>query len=414
MAASDPRHPTATTAGWWIVSVAVALLHNGLWATPNLGFMSLIAGNPGSNPFPESLPGDYLLTSIAMPTLAALLGQTAAHEVARLHLVVLLVGWAAVVALAQHTRGHRVARLLTVVLAAAPIVTVSMQWLGQPDPLTAMCGVAIVLVRRRWSVVVLAVLAALAHPEQALFMVTGACVLRTVLPPAEHELAGSEPLPDLLGLRGFSEVLYGLAGVLLGRLGTQVWFWINGIVVVTPRSSFLDSGIATFWDHHARSPLLLLWSLWGPLWLFWAFAGFRLRSVLRDPGRAGPARRAAIVGTAVAAAALVPVFVTLDETRVYAVVTAGLLAFGAVWVAEITGPRVSVRAAALLLAVTAVLPGVMATGSSSSRADIDTAEMARFLLDGTVPREYREPDGDDLVTEWLIAPFDIVTQDPGG
>ena len=80
------------TTGWWLVSLVVALLHNGLWATPNLGFVALIARNPGSNPFGEGLAGDYLLTDVSLTRLAWLTGQTQPHEVARLHLEALGIG----------------------------------------------------------------------------------------------------------------------------------------------------------------------------------------------------------------------------------------------------------------------------------------------------------------------------------
>ncbi len=143
---------------WWLASMAVAVLHNGLWATPNLAFVSLIARRPGENPFAAGLEGDYLLTDQSLTNLAHRRVSTAPHEIARLHLVVLVVAWAAVVVLARHRFGHRPARALTVLIAASPVVTVSMQWLGQPDPLTAMCGIAMVLVRRRSAVVALAVL----------------------------------------------------------------------------------------------------------------------------------------------------------------------------------------------------------------------------------------------------------------
>lgn len=395
------------TIGWWLLSVAVAVLHNGLWATPNLGFISLIAENPGTNPFPPSLAGDYLLTSISMPTLAALTAQSEPHEVARLHLVVLLVGWASVVALAHRNHGARAARSLTVVLAAAPVVTVSMQWLGQPDPLTAMCGIAIVLVRRlRW-VVPLGVLAGLTHPEQALFMALAAGLLRTALP-------GRAEATDPRRPRAYLDAAVALGSVVVGRMATEIWFRLNDITILNPRSGYLDYGLASFWSHHTREPVALLWSLWGPLWLLAAWLVLR-RMVpgARDAGRSVPARAVGLAA-AVAAVALVPTFVTLDATRVYAVVTAPLLGFSALWIARLLPRPEWLRVAAVLLAVTAVVPGVMSTGSSSTRGDLDTSEMLSFLRDGTVPREFRSADGEVLVTEWLIAPFDIVTDDPGG
>ena len=103
--------------------------------------------------------------------------------------------------------------------------------------------------------------------------------------------------------------------------------------------------------------------------------------------------------------ALVPVAVTLDETRVYAVITAPLLAGGAVWVAERYRSVWTVRAAAALLVVTAILPGGFATGVTSWRPQLDTRAMVAFLDDGTVP-----PQGPDL-TGWLLSPFDIVIPD---
>ena len=77
--------------------------------------------------------------------------------------------------------GYRSARNLVVLLAVSPLVTVSMQWLGQPDPLTATLGILMVLLRPRWAVLVVAVLAGLTHPEQAVFMAAVAAVVRAVL-----------------------------------------------------------------------------------------------------------------------------------------------------------------------------------------------------------------------------------------
>lgn len=400
---------------WWVTSVLVALVHNGLWATPNLGFMAHIAQNPGTNPFPESLPGDYLLSGLSMPSLASILGQTEPHQVARLHLIVLLFSWAGVVGLALHRFGYRVARNLTVLLAAAPVVTVSMQWLGQPDPLTAMCGLAMVLVRRRWAVLAFGVLAGLTHPEQAIFMALTAGVVRALLP---SELSGPQvPAPAVTERQRLTStalsVTAAVGGVLLGRFVTQLWFWVTDITINVPRSEYIDSGIATFWDHHTQQPAVLVWSLWGPLWLaVFAVVVLRLSDRSGAEGTVG-ARRAAWGMSVLALAALVPVFLTLDETRVYAVLTAPLLAGAAVWLPRIVPEALAVRGAAGLLVVTAVIPGTMATGTSSSRGDLDTPAMVRFLANGSVPGDYQDPEEGPLITEWLLDPFDIVLDDPG-
>ena len=82
-----PDRGPARLAAWGAVAVAVALLHNRLWATFNLAFFTAISKNLGRNPFGNGFDGDYLLTNLTGPTLARVLHQTEPHEYARLHLV---------------------------------------------------------------------------------------------------------------------------------------------------------------------------------------------------------------------------------------------------------------------------------------------------------------------------------------
>ncbi|MEZ5347572.1 MAG: hypothetical protein R2714_00035 [Microthrixaceae bacterium] len=411
-------------AGWWAGSVLAALVHNGIWATPNLAFVSLIASDPGNNPFGNALAGDYLLTDVSLTSLAALLGQTAPHEVARLHLVVLVVGWVLVVGLARWRFGHSTARNLTVLLAAAPVVTVSMQWLGQPDPLTALCGVAMVLVPRRWAVVALGVLAGLTHPEQAVFMAAVAGLVREFLPESAstgRSVFPDEPLERSSLHRTWVGVVVGVGvavgGVVLGRILTQVWFTVTDIVVSTPRTAYLDLGLGSFVEHHTQQPVALLWSLWGPLWLvFIALAVFFTTRASRSSAPKG-AQTAAAVAALMMVVALIPVLFTLDETRVYAVITAPLLAFGALWLAVTIPERTAAWASAGLLVVTAFIPGMMSTGVSTWRSQLDPPAMVGFLRDGTIPEsdQWRKaPPGVDEgdLTQWLLSPFDFVIPDP--
>ncbi|MCP4436180.1 MAG: hypothetical protein GY812_11905 [Actinomycetia bacterium] len=384
---------------WWLGSLVVALLHNGLWATPNLAFVSLIAQRPGENPFSETIAGDYLLSDLSMTTAARVLGQADPHEVARLHLVVLVLGWAAVTALARLRFGHASARNLTVLLAASPLVTVSMQWLGQPDPVTGLCGIAMVLVRRRWAVIALGLLAGLTHPEQALFMAGVAGMVRWALPDSE-------------GSPGAAAIDVGSAagGVAIGWGLGQAWFRLNDIEILTPRTDFLDYGLSGFAEHHTQHLLGLTWTLWGPLWLVIVAV-----ATLWFIGRRGPAQpnrggRAWLVMAAMAVAAMVPVAITLDETRVYAVITAPLLAGGAVWIAAMWPGAMLRRASVGLLVLTAILPGGFATGVTSWRPQLDTADMAAFLVHGTVPEGSGAQQSE--LTAWLLSPFDFVIPEP--
>ncbi len=399
----------------------VALFHNGLWATPNLAFLSLIAENPGTNPFHGALTGDYLLTDVSMTGLAAALGQTSPHEVARLHLVVLVVCWAAVVALARHRFGYGTARNLTVLLAAAPVVTVSMQWLGQPDPLTAMAGMAMVLVRPRWAVAVLGVLVGLTHPEQGVFMAATAATVRCFLPDGETTrpdagTSEAEARPVHRAAVVLVELAVGVSAVAAGRLLTQIWFWVNDMVIATPRTAYLRYGAGSFWHHHSQAPGALLWSLWGPLWFVvagLAAVGISGRSTgSHEAGRPGNDRHLPLVLGVLALLAVIPMLITLDETRVYAVITAPLLVGAGLAITHgpFTGAlreRVVVRASVALLVVTAMLPGVMVTGTPSWRQPLETPDMARFLVDGRMPL-----DAGDNLTGWLLSPYDFVIPEP--
>ncbi len=384
-------------AGWWLVTVLVAIVHNGIWATPNLEFLSAIAQNPGSNPFSAALPGDYLLTSLLMPMMGNALGQTDPHELARLHLFALLAGWAAVVVIAHINCGYRSARTLTVLLAAAPLITVSMQWLGQPDPVTGLCGVAMVLVRRRWALILLGVIAGLTHPEQALFMAAVAGGIRMVLDPTED--MGTTKFPPRA--KSFLTLLYPVIGVVIGRVVTEVYFRTADITIGNPRSDYLDMGLRKFADHHAQDPIGVMWTLWGPLWL--VIAGVIVALIKR--GRDSPGRnRTWYVMGALAVAALIPTFVTLDETRVYAVITAPLIGATAALLGswKQVSNRLLMWSSVALLVVTLVLPGGFATGITSWRPQLQSGDMAEFLVRGDIPE-----DANGQLSGWLLDPFDL-------
>jgi len=391
----DPPRSGLKLAAWWLAGTAAALVHNGLWATPNLAAMSRIADNLGGNPFDAGVGPDYLLGSVSLPVLARLTNQTAPHHYARLHLLVLLVATAAVTALAKRRIGYRAARNLTVLVAVSPAMTVSMHWLGQPDPLTMALGMGMVLVRRRETAFVLAVIAGLTHPEQAIFMALVAAGVRPML----EESRNGEPPAWIEQLRSTAlGGLWSVGGVILGRAITEVYFQLADIVVHRPRTEYLTFGIRRFFDFHTQQPLGLLYTLWGPLWL--VIATVAVVRIARR-GRDGVAARRWMTFGVLAVLALVPVAVTLDETRVYAVITAPLLVGAAVALDREFGRSrdrlVSVSAAALL-AIALVAPGGTATGVTTWRNAFDQTEFRSFLIDGDHP-------GD--LALWLLGPFDV-------
>lgn len=372
---------------WGVGSLAVALVHNRLWASPNLAFFTVISRSLGRNPFGNGFDGDYLLTNLLGPSIARALGQTEPHEYVRLHLLLLLVGLAAVVVAAYRRFGLATARLLCVLVAASPALTVAMEWLGQPDALTLPLALGVVVATRRWTAFGLAVLLGLAHAEQGLVIALAAVVVRTVI--AEGRIR--DEVPALLG------------GVVTGRAVTEVYLRLNDIVVSTPRTSFLDLGVGGFVEHHLQSNGVIVYALWGPLWIAVVVTALRF---LRSGASWPPHLRQQWAALAtVAGVAVLPMLITLDETRVYSLVTAPLLlgwvvltrrTLDVVPTARLSAPASSAARVALAAGVLAAAPAVFTAGDAYVSYDLPVRPFARFLVDGTHPGE---------LTQWLLAPF---------
>jgi hypothetical protein len=398
--ASEPVEENAPLklVGWSLLALAVALVRNRAWASPNLAFFSGIADHLGSNPFPKGLDGDYLLTNLLGPTVARALGQTAPHEYARLHLGLLVVGLGLVTVGMYRRDGYRPARALVWILAASPAVSVCLQWLGQPDALTLPLAMSLVLVRRRWAGFAFAVLLGLAHPEQGLVAAVVATIAASFCGGTVTDVGDETPTE-----RCWRWGLALVGGVAVGRGITEVYLRVNDIVVTRPRTSYLDLGFDGFVDHHLTSPLALLYSLWGPLWLV---LGWLTWTWWRSPDR----DRAWPIVLLTALGALVPVALTLDETRVYALTTAPLLVVIAVRLAasmaptEASSPSTSPSPVRIALATVGVLalalvPGMFSAGDDYWAPALPPGEFAAFLADGSVPG------GPDQLTVWLLGPF---------
>jgi len=381
-----PPNPVLRLCGWGLLALAVALVHNRLWASPNLSLFARISAEWGRQPFQGERTADYLLTNLSMPSLARALGQTDPHAYARLHLVVLVVGLAGCVALAYRNRGYLTSRTLTVLGAAAPGVTVALQWLGQPDALMFPVGLALALVRSRNAVFALAFVAGATHPEQAVFMAAVAVGARAAL-----ELADQG---GVQGRRVVVEGLTALAGVVAARVVVQWYLWAADITIRNPRSSYVELGADLFWRHHTQGPWQLVYLLWGPLWAVVLAVG-----VWRWRTRGDGAGRAWVVLAVLAVLALVPVAVTLDETRVYAMLTAPLVAATAVLLARQWSARTLLRAGLALLALTLVVPGGFTAGIASWAWDFAPSEFVPFLWSGAHPGE---------LDVWLMSPFRFV------
>ena len=134
-----------------------------------------------------------------------------------------------------------------------------------------------------------------------------------------------------------------VGGVAAGRVVTELYLRVNDIVITTPRTSFLDLGVSGFVEHHLQSNGVILYALWGPLWIGIAVTAIRFAK----SGVAWPddLRRHWLLLGGAALLAVVPMLATLDETRVYSLTTAPLLVGAAVLsrrtLAKVDGARLT-------------------------------------------------------------------------
>ena len=344
--------------------------------------MSQVARHLGSNPFSGPERPDYVMTDVLVPVVRGLSVQSGPAAYARLHLVVLVVLWA-VVAVARAGSATAAPGTWSLLLAVSPLVTVSMQWLVSPTrspPPSDPDGPA----AARWAVLVVAVLAGLTHPEQAVFAAAVAAVVRAVLvddvavadaaaPASGSSLgrggvrSGSTWRPRSAGCSSaaWSPRSASVAGIELGRPARRISTSASDASSSTTSSN--RSGCCDPVDPQAGR-------------------GRRDLRALRRGVDPGSARRWAVLATAVVTGAGA-VLVTLDETRVYAVITAPLLVGVAVLLDRASAAAGSARRRVRRRPAGPVAGGSrrFATRVTSWRGQLDTPAMVEFLSDGTRP-----------------------------
>ena len=400
--------------------VGVALWRNRWWGTPNLAAFSQFAKEFTHRPL-KGNGGDYILTSPLGPGLARMLGQIEPHEFARLHLLVLICGCAVVLRAASKRLGQAEVVSLGVLIALSPGLTTTMQWLGQPDAFTFPLGILLVLLRRRWAMGLAAILLGLAHPEQGVMIAAMAVAARWALQEpagaqtqalaqrralalahcrAQAQAQAQNQAQNQAGRSWSPRVLIqttwaqdGLVlggGVLIGRILTQVWLELSGAVIGNPRPSLLNLNLDTFLTHHATGGGWLLYCLWGPLWAVMIAVACSWRAM------ASSQRRIALVVASGAVLAILPVVITLDETRVYAMITAPLLVPLSKMAAACRPPRWAVAA---LIGCALLVPGTFTAGRAALGWELEFNDFAVFLMNGHHEGE---------LTTWLLSPFNFV------
>lgn len=228
------------------------------------------------------------------PLLARLLGATTPLRYQLLHAAVLVVGVAALGRVVVTRWSPQVALIAATTLAASPAVVVLAAWVGSYDAFTFLCGSAIVVTGRPKVAAVAGFVAAFAAFEQTLVSV--------------GLLLG---VAVVLGDRARRRVyLGGLAGTALGALALTAWL----------RASGVTHGRWYWIAHFGPTHFLHQFARSVPEFLATALGGAVVVVAVALATDVGDARaRVAWVGAL--AVPLVPVALTEDQTRVYAMIT---------------------------------------------------------------------------------------------
>ena len=284
------RSPLGLDLAWVGALVALSLFRNGFGVQANREFFAVR--------FVDALPGvprlqplnQWALWSPLGPIAARIAGLHSVSGFVALHVAVVIAGLAVLCVAVRNQYGSIAMRVALLAFVALPISVVLQSWLGSYDAWTFLLSTTIV-VTRSWKLAAVAGFAlAFANFEQ------GAVIL---------VLLG---VIAALGLHGsIHRIAWASAGLLAGRIALGLWLTHNGV-----HYGRLDYqrhyGIDYFITAATRSWLLLALSLV-------AVAVILVGNLFTGGSR----QRVAIA--IVLVAAIAPIFLGADETRVYALAT---------------------------------------------------------------------------------------------
>ena len=284
---------------FYLLILGLAVLQNGVWYSPLARQYLLMSKDIFRNPFLGETAIEWVTSSFLGPALAYYTSMNRSLlSYCILQLAIFLVGFTALILVVRHRNGDFIARTVLIVFFLSPLPHVLFTWLGAPDILTTLLSMVIVVF---WGNPVAAMiggfLLGVNHPEQG----ATAMLLLTLF--------------SLLTRRIRDTVAFALAGVgslILGAWAVQ-WFFTrhNFDIVFTRVDYIIGMGLPAFLRSALSEPFALLFSLYNALilfvavylWFFW---------------RKG---RLAVAFVSCSLLAFVSILFTLDQTRVFAILT---------------------------------------------------------------------------------------------
>jgi hypothetical protein len=315
--------------------VALAILKDGISRSLNLPYwLQMARAFPAS---PHLVPkARYMLSSPIGPAVAHILGLESGGDYATVHLMVVALGLGLLVTGLLRRGGRRAAVLGAVLFVASPLSDVLLSWLGMQDAwlFTAIC--VLVLFERPAALGVAAAIAGLAQPEMACIAVVTMAALRWL---------------DRRDGTVQQQVTTMAVGLALGCVGT-VAYEFSGSGGVLGDASFISIiGLGTIAADFLRVSPAWLWSTFAGAWA-WVVAAVRW-------AKPGPPLLVSMMVLIVATAMSV---ITLDETRVFALLSFPLVLWWTVRSVEFVPPVRLQAAAAVTLVLAVAVPNVVAIG----------------------------------------------------
>lgn len=334
-------------AGWIALGLLVLLWRAGWGTFPDSEWLATVIVPALPSVPPLDPLAQYSMSSPLGPFLASILRADTASSFELLHLVAVVVFALVVGFLVVRRHGWGAAALVGAAFVGSQTSVVLVAWIGSYDVFTVGLLSALVVVRDRRVAGALGLVLAFAAFEQSVFVLLALLLLAVV------------------GIGGDRlRLAWAAGGLVVGRIVLEVWLRAND--VTHGRWWFFRTlGVDRVLGMFVR----------GLPWFVIAGLGATLLAVVVAIV-ALPSRRARAAVVGVLLAALVPTALSLDQTRVFAVLTWPVVMALLVDHAGRAGPASSRRLAGWTLALAAVVPGLFVW---EGRAQLATHHPWRWL-----------------------------------
>jgi hypothetical protein len=327
---------TDRVAGWlfttplWILNaaaIAVTVAWFGLAFTDNESAWRSVAVDPFTQH--STGPATYVYNSPIGPAITWLLTDSSKEAWRLVHLLLAVAAIYTTVYLVRRWRGDLIARLVLLAWFCSPLANLTVTWIGQPDPVTILAATMITL-GPSWACLTGGALLGFNHFEQGVFIAAAAIILRVAV---QHQP------------RRCASFIAG--GILGGRAALWLVHTVNGMNTGGARLGYIvDHGAGDYLRATGHNLPALIFSVYAALWI-------PVAMWMRDL----PARETRVaVGVQVGLFAVT--VLTLDVTRVAALITWPVVLTVAVWAA--TRPSVR-RDATILIGIALIVPRVTVT-----------------------------------------------------